>query len=162
GRAVRAEAVAIRSGVALSAGRPLASIPFAPPILALPQHRTEALLRARLGELAPGALRAGTEFVGLEARADRVALDAVHGAGSLAVDAGVLVGADGIRSTVRSLAGIPLRQLRGTAAYAMADAPDTTGAEGVAQLHLEPAGIVESFPLPGGRRRWVARLPSPE
>ncbi len=50
----------------------------------------------------------------------------------------------------------------GHGGYAMADAPDATGAAATALLHLEEDGIVESFPLPGGMRRWVARLAAPE
>src|SRR5690606_31845568 len=32
-------------------------------------------------------------------------------------------------------------------------------AEDEAVIHLEPDGVVESFPLPGGLRRWVIRVP---
>jgi 2-polyprenyl-6-methoxyphenol hydroxylase-like FAD-dependent oxidoreductase len=40
----------------------------------------------------------------------------------------------------------------------MCDTRDDTGAPETALLHFEPAGVVESFPMPGGRRRWVARV----
>ncbi len=42
--------------------------------------------------------------------------------------------------------------------YAMGDFRDDTGDDGIAVLHLERGGIVESFPLPGGIRRWVAHV----
>ncbi|QEO16183.1 FAD-dependent monooxygenase [Agromyces intestinalis] len=75
-----------------------------------------------------------------------------------------LVGADGVRSTVRQVAGIGWRERRGRAEYVMGDSDDTTDAATTALLHFEPSGVVESFPLPGGRRRWVAwvrRAPTP-
>lgn len=159
GAAVRTEAVRIRSGVALSHGRLLARLRFErAPILALPQHRTEALLRARLAALAPGALRQGVEVVGITDLGDGVE---VATRDAEAVRARWAVGADGVRSTVRQLLGIASEPRPGTGGYAMADAPDATGAPATALLHLEPAGIVESFPMPGGQRRWVARLAAP-
>lgn len=158
GGRVRAEGERVRGGIALAGGRQLARLRFDDLIHTLPQHRTEALLRERLAVLAPGALRQGTEATGLRAAGDGVALDTADGC----LEARWLVGADGIRSTVRGLAGIGVRGHRGTGPYAMADGPDGTGARGIALLHLERDGIVESFPLPGGARRWVARLREPE
>ena len=68
-----------------------------------------------------------------------------------------VVAADGSRSTVRDLLGItaPVRSYPDT--YVMADLLDTTGAGPDAVIHLEHDGVVESFPLPGGMRRWVVR-----
>ncbi|MEE2523131.1 NAD(P)/FAD-dependent oxidoreductase [Pseudarthrobacter sp. J75] len=43
-------------------------------------------------------------------------------------------------------------------AYVMGDFADATGFGSTAVLFLERDGIVESFPLPGGVRRWVARV----
>src|SRR5690606_23382380 len=49
GEAVRAEALALDGGVALYRGRTLATLPLQGRVLTLPQDRTEALLRERLG-----------------------------------------------------------------------------------------------------------------
>jgi 2-polyprenyl-6-methoxyphenol hydroxylase-like FAD-dependent oxidoreductase len=43
----------------------------------------------------------------------------------------------------------------------MGDFLDTTDDGDAAVLYLETGGIVESFPLPGGLRRWVVRMGSP-
>ncbi|WP_177220232.1 FAD-dependent oxidoreductase [Agrococcus baldri] len=160
GDAVRREAAGVEVGIALGGGRELARVPFGDRrILSLPQHRTEALLRERLAQLAPGALRTGAELVGLQQSVSgQVELELADGA---RVAARWAVGADGVRSTVRRLLGIAWQPRPGVAAYAMADAPDRTGAPGAALLCLEPDGIVESFPMPDGQRRWVARLPGP-
>jgi len=45
--------------------------------------------------------------------------------------------------------------------YLMGDFDDGTDFGDNAVLFLEPEGIVESFPLPGGIRRWVVRLGRP-
>lgn len=163
GDAARSEAIRIRSGVALHRGRLLARLRFDDrPILALPQHRTEALLRARLSSLAPAALETGVEVVALAQSPDAVELTTTGADGAGAVRARWVVGADGIRSTIRQMLGIPMEPRPGSGGYAMADAPDATGAAATALLHLEPDGIVESFPMPGGMRRWVARLAEPQ
>jgi 2-polyprenyl-6-methoxyphenol hydroxylase-like FAD-dependent oxidoreductase len=174
--AVRAEAVPIRAGIALCRGRRVGALGFPRPVLALTQDRTESLLEERLAALAPSALRRGADVVSTRPGAVRLA--------GGEVEAGVLVGADGIRSIVRRDAGIgwhergtglrpslgargaPARAgpIRGDATpragvpFVMADTSEEAGHPDAALLHLEPGGVVESFPLPGGRRRWVVRL----
>ncbi|MEE1622279.1 NAD(P)/FAD-dependent oxidoreductase [Zafaria sp. J156] len=74
------------------------------------------------------------------------------------VRARFLVGADGIRSTVRGLAGIGHHRRRYPDRYLMGDFADSSGLGDEAVLFLHPEGIVESFPLPGEARRWVVRL----
>jgi 2-polyprenyl-6-methoxyphenol hydroxylase-like FAD-dependent oxidoreductase len=44
--------------------------------------------------------------------------------------------------------------------YVMTDAPDATGEGPTAVVHLHPAGVLESFPLPEGMRRFVAWQPA--
>jgi len=183
GAEVRRLGVPIRDGVVTCEGRELGRLAFAAdPICSLPQCDTEALLEARLASLAPGALRRGHGLTGLiecgpagepgppgapgpadipdgcvEVRCD----PPVAGA---PLRARYVVGADGVRSAVRALAGIGWMARRGSAEYIMGDSDDTTDAPATALLGFEPAGVVESFPLPGGRRRWVAwvrRTPVP-
>ncbi|WP_216639479.1 FAD-dependent monooxygenase [Brachybacterium sp. P6-10-X1] len=172
----------IRCGRARSRGRELGRLRFArawpgrPYVLSLPQSRTEELLADRLAESAPGALRRGREVTALRERADGVEVTArrMGEAGEtgstaepLRLRARVVVAADGSRSTVRELLGIGTTGTEHRDAYLMGDLadPDSAGAEGTgshgvgtdrdALIHLEPGGVVESFPLPGARRRWV-------
>lgn len=56
---------------------------------------------------------------------------------------------------MRESAGIAWRPRPGRAVYAMADVDDERY-PGIAVLSFERGGVVETFPLPGGRRRWVA------
>lgn len=153
----------IRRGAARSRGRELGVLTFErasadfPFVLALPQHRTEALLTRRLEELAPGALRRGWEVTGVHEADNCVRVIAAGPPGAdVTWRARVLVGADGARSLIRSRVGIASRPANYPDTYLMGDFEDTTGTEGTAGIYLEAGGVVESFPLPGGSRRWVA------
>ena len=156
--AVREEALRLERGIARSRGRTLAELPLddgGACVLTLPQWRIETLLRERLAALAPDALRLGegVESVREEGTHMSLSLSAQN-----EVRARLVVAADGVRSGIRSGAGIGWRKRPGHGRYAMADTDDTTGLGTEACLFCEPDGIVESFPLPGARRRWVARL----
>ena len=163
GAAVRAEALALAGGDVLSRGRVLASLAFPAdrPVLVLPQRRTHALLRQRLDRLSPGALRAGCSVRGVrdEGGFVRVRLDA--GGRRRELTASFAVIADGVHSALRTGLGLEWRPRSGSARYAMADVPDP-GAGATALLHCGPGGLVESFPLPGGVRRWVVRAVADE
>lgn len=185
------EAVLVRRGIARTRERVLGVVPFDgvsprfPFVATLPQARTEEILHARVEALSPGSVRRGTTLLSLVEERDGVRVTGVvdePGAGaapSTGTGAGTppsaveetarfVVAADGFRSTVRDLLGItaPVRSYPDT--YVMADLLDTTGAGPDAVIHLERDGVVESFPLPGGLRRWVVRTdarvvdPTPE
>jgi 2-polyprenyl-6-methoxyphenol hydroxylase-like FAD-dependent oxidoreductase len=157
GASVRREATPIRRGIASCRGRILGSLDFhEAPILSLPQDVTERILQARLAQLAPGALRRGVHVSALRELPAHVVLETEGGDQTWA--ARYVVGADGVRSTVRAALGVASVSRRGTACYAMADAREKPGPPATALLQLEPDGVLESFPLPGGMRRWVARL----
>jgi len=170
--ALTAEGLPIRNGIAWSRGRFVQGVSFAaaspssPFILTLKQARTEAVLEARLRSLAPGALRRGVRVDSVHDAGSHVTLRTSPSAGAGdeggcgAVGCGVtrarlVVGADGAHSTVRRELGIPTRGRDYPDTYLMGDFPDTGGDGATAVLYLEPAGIVESFPIPGGLRRWV-------
>lgn len=180
---LRAEGVAVTRGIARSRGRDVARLAFDPPVLAVPQWRTEEALEARLAELAPGALRRGVRAAGAvrtsrpqaghdesaapgERAAVVRALDAAGG--ELAFSGAWVAAADGARSPVRTALGIAAHERAYPDAYVMGDFADATGDRSTAVLYLEPGGIVESFPLPGRVRRWVVHTdelvaaPSPE
>ncbi len=140
----------------------LGTLPFAvcpPPysfILTLPQPRTEALLAARLDELSPGARLCGAEVVGLETNPNGVTVSLKTGE---TLRSRFLVAADGKDSFIRQSLGIPFPGKRYPDTYVMGDFADTTTFGSDAGLYFTRAGLVESFPLPGGVRRWVAKTP---
>lgn len=178
------EGMPIRGGVARSGRHELGELTFErawperPFVLALPQHRTEALLSARVRELAPGALHRGWDVTEVQEDGTGVHVSArpSSAAGAVPADAierstwraQVLVGADGANSGVRQHAGIGVRERPYADTYLMGDFADTTGDGPTAVIYLAAGGVVESFPLPGSVRRWVAHTgaatvdPSPE
>ena len=167
-------AVRIRSGEVRCDDRALGSMSFTaaapeyPFVVALPQNETEQLLRHRFAQLCPEGLSLGAAVTGVRDRGDHVEVTAGAGAGADGDDAprtlsaGYVVAADGARSVVRTAAGIGWRRIGTDASYLMgdfvdsADPADPAGPDRAAMLYFERGGVVESFPLPGDRRRWVA------
>ena len=162
----------IREGVKITKGhayagtkrlgtRRLGTLSFAdlpgpyPFILTLPQPRTEARLAGRLRELEPDAL-CRAEVRGLEQHADSVNVTLATGE---RLTARFLVAADGKTSFVRNALHIPFRGRSYPDHYLMGDFHDTTAFGTDAALYFTRAGLVESFPLPDGLRRWVAKTP---
>ena len=158
GAPVRAEALRLEGGEVRSRRRTVATLAFGPdrPVLILPQPRTDALLRARMQELSADALIPGCTVRAVRETADAVAVAAETLHGPRRFTASTVVVADGVRSGLRDDLGIGWRRRAGHASYAMLDVLDEEQRTR-AVLHCEPAGLVESFPLPGGRRRWVVR-----
>ncbi|MBF4993390.1 FAD-dependent monooxygenase [Arthrobacter gandavensis] len=157
-----AEGVQIRTGQARTRDTTLVSLSFEktstayPYVLAIPQERTESVLQARLEELDPHALRRGHRVTSLHDDGSGVSVAGTSAGGGFTVRASRVVAADGARSSVRGLLGIPAAGKLLRDSYLMGDFPDNTADGPVGVLYLEPEGIVESFPLPGGKRRWVA------
>lgn len=161
--AALAQGVRIERGMGRSRGRHLGCLSFErvspdfPFVLTLPQHRTEALLAGRLEELAPGSLWRGQEVVDVHDGPGSVQVTATGASNTDTTwRARVLVGADGAHSLVRARAGIDTHLLSYPDTYLMGDFADSTDDGNTAVIHLEAGGVVESFPLPGGARRWVA------
>lgn len=156
------QGVQITEGVARSRAsgpsREIARLSFDPPVLAVPQWATEDALEARLVRLAPGALRRGMRAVRAEPREGGAV---VRCEGGETFAGRWVVAADGARSPLRGSLGVPTYSRSLPDAYLMGDFADTTGDGPRAALYLEARGIVESFPLPGGVRRWVAHLDEP-
>ncbi|KQZ85493.1 hypothetical protein ASD56_03955 [Microbacterium sp. Root166] len=150
-----AGATRVPRGEARSAGRLLGVVRFDrlsarfPFVATLPQAATEAVLAAD----APTPRRA-TTVTAVVRRTDggRVRLE-----GGLELTAPIVVIASGWsgRDLAYRPGAVPVRQYRDR--YLMTDA--ATGARADAELavvHLDAHGVLESFPLPGGVRRFVA------
>jgi 2-polyprenyl-6-methoxyphenol hydroxylase-like FAD-dependent oxidoreductase len=73
------------------------------------------------------------------------------------IDSDFVVACDGRHSVVRGTLGIGVEGNDYEGAFAMGDFPDTTPYGADAAVFLTERGLVESFPLPGGLRRWVVR-----
>jgi len=123
-------------------------------ILSVPQYRTEAVLRQRLDELAPGSLRSGSAVDSVRKNSDYVCTTLQDGR---SICSGLVVGCDGMNGRVRTSAGFQFDGAEYPDRYAMGDFEDTSALGATACVFLGREGLVESFPLPGNVRRWVAR-----
>jgi len=153
-----ADAVQVRRGEARSRGRLLGTVRFDalaarfPFVATLPQSRTEAVLGAGI----PEPLR-GAHVIAVIPRPDAVVVRStllgriIESESRLVV---IAAGAGG-RDLVYRRGAVPSREYRDR--YLMTDAvTPPRGDDAVAVVHLDPGGVLESFPLPGGRRRFVA------
>ena len=123
--------------------------------LAIPQPQTEALLE-RAGRVLGVRVLRGASLVGLVQRGDRVELELERER----LSARYLLACDGARSSVRALLGIGTRRQRLPGSYVMAEFPNTPALGQDAYIYLADRGLVESFPLPHERRRWVVEAPA--
>lgn len=158
--------VRIKRGVAYSRGRKVAELPFSgdaafPFILAVPQATTEKVLEDAVLEADPAAIIRGIDVQETRDDGTTVRVLAHSTSGNREFGARLVIAADGAHSSLRRLHVPDTAPRTYPDSYLMGDFPDTTGHGADAVLYLEPDGIVESFPLPAGVRRWVVRLGAP-
>jgi 2-polyprenyl-6-methoxyphenol hydroxylase-like FAD-dependent oxidoreductase len=160
-----ARGVRVKRGLAYGASGRLGELDFGlcpgphRHVLTIPQHDTEAILRDALEERAPAAVQTA-RLVGLDPREEDVGVRVCTPDGSRReLRCPVVVGADGKHSAVRTALGVAFDGAAYPGSYVMSDFPDDTGLGDDALVFVGAGGLVESFPLPGGVRRWVARCP---
>ena len=157
--------IKIRRGLAYSENDKIGAISFdrCPPpytyILSLPQHQTEKILEDHLKSLAPESLTRGAEVVTAESGNQGHRLTYLQDNRKRTLTASYLVGSDGKESFVRRHAGFSFDGSSYPDTYAMGDFGYNTGFGTDAAIYLHPEGLVESFPLAGGLRRWVVKTP---
>jgi 2-polyprenyl-6-methoxyphenol hydroxylase-like FAD-dependent oxidoreductase len=153
-----ADAVRVRRGEARTRGRVLGAVNFGalsarfPFVATLPQASTEAVL----GADAPEPLR-GAHVTAVLPRAGGVVVRAGLLGRPIEFESRVVVvaGGAGGRELVYRSGAVRAREYPDR--YLMTDAATPArGDDDVAVVHLDPDGVLESFPLPGGRRRFVA------
>jgi len=152
---ILARAVRIERGEARADGRLLAAIRFDrlrarhPYVAALPQADTVDVL----ARLAP-PVRRGVRVTTVSDDGASVRVRAVGPRGDEEMRAGLVVVASGWagRELVYRPGAVRTREYPDR--YVMADVPAPGGP--IARVHLEGAGVLESFPLPDGVRRLVA------
>jgi 2-polyprenyl-6-methoxyphenol hydroxylase-like FAD-dependent oxidoreductase len=154
--------IRVQSGKAFSGQKLLGEVSFAagqPPynfVLNVPQYETEKMLEEYLNTAAPGSIRRDVQIDHVEERDGRVHVHTRIGGPTVTEFTGAyIVGCDGMNSVVRRKAGIDFEGGLQDDTFIMGDFTDkgTLGAE--ARIFLDEEGFIESFPLPGGQRRWV-------
>lgn len=163
-----AEGVQVLGGAVVADGRELGSLRFDelggpfPFALSLPQSDMERLLEQWLARTAPEALRRGCAVTDVSDGTGKVRVEARNADDSpLVVEARHAVGCDGRHSLVRAQAGIAFEGASYPDSFVMGDFGDNTPFGNEARLFLSRDGLVESFPLPRRRRRWVVSTSEP-
>lgn len=121
-------------------------------VLTIPQYKTEELLEKSLQHTK--TLR-GWTLTSLNQNDMSVQAELTSGDKKETLECSILIGADGMNSSVRNLIGIKWSGKTYPFKYAMADVLDNTSFGNDAAIYLSKEGLSESFPLPGGVRRWV-------
>lgn len=119
-------------------------------ILSLPQATTIAILQSHLPL---ESMQTGCEVTGITQHADHCVVQTT--AGELA--ARFVIGCDGARGRVREFIGMSAPITSYDSHFVMGDFIDRTDFGDAAHLFFTPTGSVESFPLPGGQRRWIVQ-----
>ncbi|NBF41686.1 MAG: hypothetical protein GVY14_14855 [Spirochaetes bacterium] len=126
-------------------------------ILSLPQKRTEEILLAAIWRQEMVRVLRGRRVTDISVEGGGVRVIVETGGGEEVYRGGVLCGCDGKHSTVRELMGARWTGRPLSKSFAMADITDETGLGDTAHLYFTEIGSVESFPLPGGVRRWIVQ-----
>ncbi len=141
-------------------GKPLIALPLVESpddmgIYLIPQHHTTAALAECAGHV-----QYSSRLVACELLADsvRIRWDSPEGQRQATCD--WLLACDGNRSTIRDLCGISFQGIDYPDYYIMGDFADNAPGEKDAAVWLGTAGLLESFPLGGGWRRYVAKTAS--
>lgn len=126
-------------------------------ILALPQYHTEKILENWVRSLEPEALIRGAKVCEVTPSNNHITITCQTGKKHLRVKCLFAAGCDGKTSLVRNKAGIPFKGNEYPDTYIMGDFEDNTGFGSKAVVYLHRHGLIESFPLPDFRRRWVVK-----
>ncbi len=127
-----------------------------PFVLSVPQSTTIALLRDELARLPLVTLCTEAEVSSVTQ--DASGCSVTYGDRSLR--ARYVVACDGSRSQVRERLGMRTQPRSYGVHFIMGDFVDRTALGDDAHLYFTADGSVESFPLPGGLRRWIVQTPT--
>lgn len=126
-------------------------------ILLLAQSETERILRERILDLSPDSLIEGAEVTAINQQDDFIHFSFEKDGQIHSTETGYLIGCDGKNSFVRESLGIKFHGKKYPDTYVMGDFEDSTDFESDAVVYLPKQGLIESFPLPEGMRRWVVK-----
>lgn len=127
-------------------------------ILALPQWQTEKILQEWVNRLDQNALIRGAEITTIQDQGHIITTTYSTKSGDQeTINSRFLVGCDGFNSFVRETLNIPFEGKPYPDSYIMGDFMDNTDFSQDAAVYLHKYGLIESFPLPSGLRRWVVK-----
>lgn len=156
--------IAVRTAVVHGRGKDLlgrvhfnglqGAFPF---LLAVPQNDTEQTLQTGLARFPHVTLHFGAGLHRVTQTADEVRIEIIQHGKMIEARAPFVLACDGDRSTVREAARIACPKKKYRNAFLMGDYEDDGGLKSEAHLFFTKWGAVESFPLPGGLRRWIVQ-----
>jgi len=126
-----------------------------PFILSLPQRENVAVLERSLVKYPHVKIHRGVEVSALHQGEEHVVLKGTGG--NPLITARYMVACDGWRSGIRQILGIRIRSGNYGCHFVMGDFTDRSGLGDEAHIFFTDDGAVESFPLPGGTRRWIVQ-----
>jgi len=130
-------------------------------ILTLPQFRTETILESHVRNAPYIRFIRNASVTRVHTGQDGCEISYYNESTSKAstIRCKLAVGCDGKNSFVRNQLNIGFKGSHYPDTYVMADVADDTrwGSDAAVILHRD--GVIESFPLPGSLRRWVAKTP---
>jgi 2-polyprenyl-6-methoxyphenol hydroxylase-like FAD-dependent oxidoreductase len=129
-------------------------------VLSIPQNKTAALLEQAVLADASICFQRGHRVTDCSEDEDHaeVSGDCAE-AGTFHYTGQYVLACDGGKSAVRLSVSIPFEGAPDRYTFLMGDYEDTTGWGEKALFFFTARGSVESFPLPGGKRRYVVRTP---
>ncbi|MEQ9308073.1 MAG: NAD(P)/FAD-dependent oxidoreductase [Balneolaceae bacterium] len=158
--------IKVERGIAHDGKKELGEITFenCPPpfkfILINPQFETERILRDHFLTLCPDSLITGAEVTELVDNFSFISLTINKNDTDQTIEAGYVIGCDGKNSFIREASGIGFQGKRYPDTYIMGDFEDSTNYGSDAVVYLPKEGLVECFPLPNHKRRWVIKTDS--
>lgn len=130
--------------------------PF-PFILAIPQWQTEQILQEWVHSLDADAIIRSAKVTDITQTHDEVLITYNHSDEVKTATSKYVVGCDGKNSFLRDYLNIPFEGKSYPDTYIMGDFSDNTSFGNDAAVYLHEDGLIESFPLPNGHRRWVVK-----
>lgn len=138
-------------------------------VLSIPQYKTEAILEKQLDstrilrghKVVNFTQKKGFVFVHAEvSEKGNSDLNSNESSGAVLkiIKCRYLIGVDGMHSFIRKKLGTPWIGSKYPVDFCMGDFPDNSEFDSDAAIFLNKSGLTESFPLPGGMRRWVINI----
>lgn len=127
-------------------------------ILSLPQVQTEQILEHYVANLPKVLIIRDAKVVGFKQEEQFVRIHFKHEGYLKKVESSFLIGCDGKNSITRQKANIRFEGKSYPDRYIMGDFSDNTAFGSNAAIFMCREGLIESFPLPQNKRRWVVKL----
>jgi len=126
-------------------------------ILAIPQWKSEEILEQQVLRLDPGCIIRNASVSDIQQDKKGVQIRYSLNGNDQTIAGTFSAGCDGKNSFVRQSLNIPFDGGPYPDTYIMGDFDDNTDFGPDAAVYLHKEGLIESFPLPNGLRRWVVK-----